>query len=171
MQRLTYVVFISLAQCRGGKDRTSHHARSLVYSRFQTNDRDLWSGNETLCAHAYKIRKWRPKQRTAASECCEWLLLTRVNLKLWRRWVVGKLSAVMSIRFVLKSKWILEPFSSYHNLQSGRNKERKKERRIRKMALLLSHTFEFSCLPHGFWPLTWVLLITKALKEEAWALK
>ena len=58
------------------------HARSLVYSRFQTNDRGLWSGNETLCAHAYKIRKWRPKQRTAVSECCEWILLTRVNLKL-----------------------------------------------------------------------------------------
>ena len=25
-----------------------------------------------MCAHAYKIRKWRPKQRTVASECCEW---------------------------------------------------------------------------------------------------
>ena len=24
----------------------------------------------------------------------------------------------------------------------------------RKMALLLSHTFAFSCLPRGFWPLT-----------------
>ena len=47
-------------------DRASH-ARSLGYSRFQTNDRGLWSGNETSCAHAYKIRKWRPKQRTAAS--------------------------------------------------------------------------------------------------------
>ena len=31
------------------------------------DDGGLWSGNETLCAHAYKIRKWRPKQRTAAS--------------------------------------------------------------------------------------------------------
>ena len=39
------------------------------------------------------------------------------------------------------------------------------------MALLLAHTFVFSCLPRGFWPLVWVLLITKALKEEAWALK
>ena len=27
------------------------------------------------------------------------------------------------------------------------------KRRIRKMALLLSHTFAFSCLPRGFWPL------------------
>ena len=83
MQRLTYVVFISLAQCRGGKKTVpTMPARSLVCSRFQTNDRGLRSGNETSCAHAYKIRKWRPSQRTAASECCEWLLLTRVNLKL-----------------------------------------------------------------------------------------
>ena len=73
----------------------------------------LWSGNETSCTHAYKISKWRPKQRTAATECCEWLLLTRVNLKLWRRWVVGKLHAMMSISFMLKSRWVLEPFSSH----------------------------------------------------------
>ena len=36
---------------------------------------------------------------------------------------------------------------------------------------LIPHTFVFSCHPHGFWPLIEVLLITKALKEEAWALK
>ena len=41
----------------------------------------LWSGNETSCTHAYKISKWRPKQRTAATECCEWLLSTRVNFE------------------------------------------------------------------------------------------
>ena len=39
------------------------------------------------------------------------------------------------------------------------------------MARLLLHTFAFSCLLRGFWPLITVLLITKALKEEAWALK
>ena len=50
--------------------------------RSQTNERGIWPGNETSCAHAYKIRKWRPSQRTAATECCEWLLLTRVNLRL-----------------------------------------------------------------------------------------
>ena len=133
---------------RGKKTVSTMPARSHVYSRFQTNDCGLRSGNETSCAHAYKIRKWRPSQRTAASECCEWLLLTRVNLKLWRRWVAGKLSAVMSIRFVLKSRWVLEPFSSYRRLTSGLNKER-----IRKMVLLLPHTFAFSCLPRGFWPL------------------
>ena len=64
MQRLTYVVFIALPNAVGGKDCASH-AHSLVYSRFQTNDRGLWSGKETSCAHAYKIRKWRPKQQTA----------------------------------------------------------------------------------------------------------
>ena len=39
------------------------------------------------------------------------------------------------------------------------------------MALSLPHTFAFNCLPRGFWPLVRVLLITKALKEEAWMLK
>ena len=39
------------------------------------------------------------------------------------------------------------------------------------MALLLSHTFAFSYLLRGFWPLIGVLLITKALTEEAWMLK
>ena len=33
------------------------------------------------------------------------------------------------------------------------------------MVLLLPHTFAFSCLPRGFW------LLTKALKEDVWALK
>ena len=52
------------------------------YCRSQTNECGIWPGNETLCVHAYKIRKWRPSQQTATTECCEWLLLTRVNLKL-----------------------------------------------------------------------------------------
>ena len=132
--------------------------------RSQTNEHGIWPGNETSCPHAYKIRKWRPSQWTATTECCEWLLLTRVNLRLWRRWVVGKLHAVMSIRFVLKSRWVLEPFLCYRCLTKW------SEQRT-KMALLLPHTFLFNCLPRGFWSLIWVLLITKALKEEAWMLK
>ena len=48
------------------KDRASHAYRQLAispvyWSRFQTDDSGLWSGNETLCVHAYKIRKWRPR--------------------------------------------------------------------------------------------------------------
>ena len=39
------------------------------------------------------------------------------------------------------------------------------------MTCLLPHTFAFSYLLRGFWPLITVLLITKALKKEAWALK
>ena len=50
--------------------------------RSQINEGGIWPGNETLYAHVYKIRKWRPSQRTATTECCEWLLLTRVNLGL-----------------------------------------------------------------------------------------
>ena len=48
--------------------------------------------------------------------------LTRVTLNLWRRLVVGKLHAVMS-NFVLKLRWVLEPFWSYRCLKSGLNKE------------------------------------------------
>ena len=55
---------------------------TLLLHRSQTNECRIWSGNKTLCAHAYKIRKWRPSQRTATTECCERLLLTRVNLRL-----------------------------------------------------------------------------------------
>ena len=52
-------------------------------------------------------------------QCYECLLLTRVNFRLWRCWVVEKLCTVMSIRFVL------QPFSSYCCLNKSRNEERK----------------------------------------------
>ena len=42
-------------------------------SHSQTIDRVLWSAIETAYAHAYKIRKWRPTQGTAAWHCCEHL--------------------------------------------------------------------------------------------------
>ena len=38
-------------------------------------------------------------------------------------WLVGKLHAVMSICYVLKSMWVLEPFLSYRCLNTSRNKE------------------------------------------------
>ena len=70
MQRLTYVVFITTTE----KDSASRRqpcvlpaqlAISLVHqSRSQTNDCGLWSWNEKMCPHAYKIRKWRPTRRT-----------------------------------------------------------------------------------------------------------
>ena len=50
----------------------------------------VWPGNETSCAHAYKIRKWQPSQRTVTTECCEWLLLTRVNLKTLSGWEAAR---------------------------------------------------------------------------------
>ena len=65
-----------------GRDRASRARGSFPLCTkccSQTNERVIWPGNETSCAHAYKIRKWRPSQRTATTECCEWLLLTRVN--------------------------------------------------------------------------------------------
>ena len=84
MQGLTCVV-LNLAHYYG-RDRANcargQLAISLVHEpRSQANDSGLWSGNETSCAHVYKIRKWHASQWTAITECCEWLL-TRVKLKL-----------------------------------------------------------------------------------------
>ena len=123
-----------------GRDRASRACGSFPLCTkccSQTNEPGIWPGNETSCAHANKIRKWRPSQQTATTECCEWLVLTKVNLRLWTRWVVGKLRAVMTIRFVLKSRLVLEPFSSYLCLTKW------SEQRITKMALLLPHTTHF----------------------------
>ena len=67
------------------RDRAMAAARVVYFTcalRSQANGLGIWPGNETSCAHAYKIRKRRPSQRTATTECCEWLLLTRVNLRL-----------------------------------------------------------------------------------------
>ena len=72
-----------------GRNRASHVRDSFslcIKCRSEINERGIWPGNETLCVHAYKIRKWCPSQRTATSECCEWLLLTRVNLRLLSGW-------------------------------------------------------------------------------------
>ena len=86
-----------------------------------------------------------------------------LNLKLWRCWIVVELHAV--ITFVLKWQLVLKPLarSLFNIVVMTRKKER-----IRKIALTLPHIFVFSCLLCDFWPLTSVLLITKALKEEAW---
>ena len=35
--------------------------------RSRTNEHGIWPGNETSSADAYKIRKWRPPQRTATT--------------------------------------------------------------------------------------------------------
>ena len=69
MQRLTYVVFITTTE----KDSASRRqpcvlpaqlAISLVHqSRSQTNDCGLWSWNEKMCPHAYKITACNIKYR------------------------------------------------------------------------------------------------------------
>ena len=66
--------------CYGKRPCQSCVGSTRDFACSQTNDHGIWPGNETTCAHAYKIRKWRPSQRTATTECCEWLLLTRVNM-------------------------------------------------------------------------------------------
>ena len=70
---------------------------------FPTNDRSYWFANETGCAHAYNIKKWRPSQQTVAGQsgnsffdCSEFEAIKSL--------VVGLLHAVMSINFGLKSR-------------------------------------------------------------------
>ena len=82
------LMFISLAQCCGGKRpcqlmmHTAHWWFCLCTS-LASRQMTVVSGLGTRL-RVCKNRKWHPKQWTAASECCEWLLLTKVNLKLWR---------------------------------------------------------------------------------------
>ena len=155
------MVFISLAECRGGKRPcqpcvlpAGHFACVLVSLPDQRPWSLVWE-RDFVCACVQNL-KWRPKQRTAASECCEWLLLTRVNLKLWRHWVVVELRAVISISFVLKWRWVL--LNRLRDIiveHSGLNNlERKKE--YEKWHFHDRTLFAFSCLPRGFWPLVWV---------------
>ena len=93
------------------------HDKSVTYrqqeivrkSRFQTNVNNLWSGNETMCAHAYTVRKWRPSKRAAAAVCCEWHM-TWVNFKFRRRYASLDLRAEVHIVSVLKPRRVLEPY-------------------------------------------------------------
>ena len=45
-------------------------------------------------------------------QCCKWLLLSRVKLKLWRRWLVVEFHVVTRISFVLKWR-VLKPFARH----------------------------------------------------------
>ena len=111
MQHLTYVVFINLAHYYGKKRCKPSAWSTCALVLFQTNGRGIWPGNDNACAHAYKIRKWRPSQRAAAAVC--WKSLVLVQSKLWRRWVFMHLPAEIRDSFVLKLRWALQPILSY----------------------------------------------------------
>ena len=68
------------------------------------------------------IRRWclTATQQTAARQSCEQLLSTRVNLQLWRHWVVAKLQH----QFCDKMGGVLEPFWDIAVWQTGPNKEK-----------------------------------------------
>ena len=40
----------------------------------------IWPRNETICAHACKLKKWRPSKRSAAAVCCEWHDLSKLQV-------------------------------------------------------------------------------------------
>ena len=42
---------------------------TVCNSGSKTNVNNLWSGNETLCVHAYTAGKWRPLKQAAAAVC------------------------------------------------------------------------------------------------------
>ena len=119
-------MFINLANYYGKRD---HASRAVVNSQFHfcTNliprPMILVFGLGTrLYVQCVQIWKWRTSQRTANRDCCEWFL--RVNLKLWRHWVVVELYAMISISFMLKWQWVLKRDIIVE--YSGRNKNMKK---------------------------------------------
>ena len=57
--------------CQSCQSCWLRHARFQHQSCSQTTDRGYWFGNKIGCAHAYKIKKWCPSQRTAAGQCWE----------------------------------------------------------------------------------------------------
>ena len=87
MQRLTYVVFISLAQSREGKDRASKRTArwrfrlcTSLASRSMTMVFGL--GTRLRVRMRTKLENGVLSNGQQPRGCCEWLLLTRVNLKL-----------------------------------------------------------------------------------------
>ena len=77
--------------------------------------------------------------------------------------MLSGLEAVMSISFMLKSRWVLEPFSSYRCLTSSLKKRKNLHFRYRTLSRLAVFREAFGRL--------WVLLIKEALQEEDWTLK
>ena len=86
MQRLTYVVFISLAQCRR-EEKTVTATRTDRW-RFRTSLASrpmtvVFGLGMRLCVRMRtQLENGVLSNAQQPSECCEWLLLTRVNLKL-----------------------------------------------------------------------------------------
>ena len=90
-----------LSQCLG-----SNVGASLV-----PNTR--WFGNETICAHAYTDRKWRPTA-TDSRLVCLWIASIWSQSELSTHWVFVDLHALMNICFVHKWRWELKRFVSHH---------------------------------------------------------
>ena len=118
--------------------RCRDEALPIRWPLLSCNDCGLWFGNKTTYAHAY-VRKWRPTRQQ--------LCRAENSFIDWDEFIALKtLSGRKALRcdkhqFRDKWRWVLEPFSRY---------------------CCLPAIFTFSCLPHDFWAVTWVLLIIKA---------
>ena len=127
MQHLTYVVFINLAHYYGKRLVPAVH---VVNSRFR------------LCT------SFVPRPTIVAFDLGR-RLHVRMHTKL-ENGILHNGQPTQSVVNGFSDQGECEAMKtlSYRCLTSGLNKERRQ-----KMALLLPHTFAFSCLPCGFWPL------------------
>ena len=84
---------------------------------------------------------------------CEWLLLTRVNFEAMKSLSGWEAAHSDKHQFHAKIKVSILAVFELSLLDKWSEQRKKKEEKRQKMALLLSHTFAFSCLPRGFWTL------------------
>ena len=166
MQRLTYIVSMSLSHNHGKRPfqscwstRTISHVHQ---SCSQTNHRGYWFGNENGRT-SLKNGVLRNGQQPGSAGNSFFDYSEFEAMKSLSGWVAARCDEHQFHAKIKVSTWAVFELSLF---EQSRNEER-----IWKMAILLTHTFAFSCLLRGFWATIWVLLITKALKEEAWALK
>ena len=100
-----------------------YSTRDFTYSSLapQTNDCGLWFGNETTCAHAFNVRKWRPSNRQQAGRAENSFINQDefVAIKTLSDCEAPRCD-IISTSFVIKWRWELEPFSRYRCLTNSR---------------------------------------------------
>ena len=144
-----------------GRDCASHTlAARLVNLRFHVGTtltlRPMtcrWFGNETMCAYVYNIRKWCPTKWTAVGSVMNSFIDQKQFIVM--KTLIGHGSVPWDKR-QFRAKTTMSTRTSLELVLL--NKEERKQERITKMTLSISHTFAFSCLPCAFWESMWALL-------------
>ena len=118
-----------------------------------------------VCA-CVQIWKWHPSQRTTTTECCEWFFIDQGEfeaMKTLSGWKVAHCDEHPFRAKIKVSAWTIFELSLFDKVVWTK-------KYIQKWHFHY-HTLFCLTLLHGFWPLISVLVITNALKEEAWVLK